>query len=149
MHVGFDDNTNFIKLFFASAPAPTADQNSMKIGVFYSFLSAFLWGTTYVCARHLLANHRVDPLTLSVIRFSLGGFLLLAFGLLFCRKTFIFPRGRDLGSMAILALFGIGGMSVLLFFGQQHTTAINSSLLMQLSPVFILFLGFFMCSNVV
>jgi len=113
----------------------------MKIGVFYSLLSAFLWSTTFVCARYLMVNKQVDPLTLSLIRFSLGALTLLIFGLLCRRKALTLPRGRDLGSMAILALFGIGGMSVLLFFGQQRTTAINSSLLMQLNPVFILFLG--------
>ena len=115
----------------------------MKIGVFYSLLSAFLWSTTFVCARYLLVNKQVDPLTLAFIRFSLGALMLLIFGLLCRRKALTLPRGRDLGSMAILALFGIGGMSVLLFFGQQRTTAINSSLIMQLNPVFILFLGLF------
>lgn len=115
----------------------------MIIGVFYSLLSAFLWSTTFVCARYLMANKLVDPLTLALIRFSLGALTLLIFGLLCQRKALTLPRGRDLGFMAILALFGIGGMSVLLFFGQQRTTAINSSLLMQLNPVFILFLGLF------
>ncbi len=115
----------------------------MKIGVFYSLLSAFLWSTTFVCARHLMAHNLVDPLTLSLIRFALGAITLLTFGLLFRRKTLTRPRFRDLGSMALLALFGIGGMSVLLFFGQQRTTAINSSLIMQLNPIFILFMGLF------
>jgi len=115
----------------------------MKIGVFYSLLSAFLWGTTFVCARYLLVNKQVDPLTLALIRFSLGALTLLIFGLLCRRKALILPRGRDLGSMAVLALFGIVGMSILLFFGPQRTTAINSSLLMQLNPIYILFLGLF------
>jgi len=115
----------------------------MKIGVFYSLLSAFLWSTTFVCARYLMANRLVDPLTLSLIRFALGALTLLIFGLACRRNALILPRGRDLGFLAILALFGIGGMSVLIFFGLQRTTAINSSLLMQLNPVFILFLGLF------
>ena len=115
----------------------------MKIGICYSLLSAFLWSTTFVCVRYLMVNKQVDPLTLALIRFSLGALTLLIFGLLCRRKALILPRGRDLGSMAILALFGIGGMSVLLFFGQQRTTAINSSLLMQLNPIYILFLGLF------
>jgi len=139
VHAGFDNNINFTKLFLRS---PT-DHGSMKIGVLYSLLSAFLWSTTFVCARYLMANTLVDPLTLSLVRFALGACMLLIFGLLFRRKALTRPRGRDLGSMALLALFGIGGMSVLLFFGQQRTTAINSALIMQLNPVFILFLGLF------
>jgi len=90
-----------------------------------------------------MVNKQVDPLTLSLIRFSLGALTLLVFGLLCHRKALTLPRGRDLGSMAVLALFGIGGMSILIFFGLQRTTAINGSLLMQLNPIFILFLGLF------
>ncbi|MFH1477785.1 MAG: DMT family transporter [Verrucomicrobiota bacterium] len=128
---------------FTPGLTPSADRDIMNIGVFYSLLSAFLWSTTFVCARYLMVNQLVDPLTLALIRFALGAFMLLIFGLRCRHKALTLPRGRDLGTMAILALFGIGGMSVLLFFGQQRTTAINSSLLMQLNPVFILFLGLF------
>ncbi len=113
----------------------------MSLGTFYGLLSAALWSTTFVCARYLLARGLVDPLTLALLRFSLGAGALMIFGLATDPRGLARPRAGALGRMAWLACFGIGGMSVLLFFGQARTTAVNSSLIMQLSPVFLLGLG--------
>ena len=51
---------------------------SRKLGVFWSFLSAFLWATVYVATRWLMRGEqaKVDPVTLSLLRFSGGGLLL-------------------------------------------------------------------------
>ncbi len=114
--------------------------NTLK-GLAWSLASAFLWSTTFVCARYLLADARTDPLTLSTARFLLGGLALLGIGALRPGMLQLRLRPADLARLAGLALCGLAGMSVLLFYGQKHTTAINSSMLMQLSPVFILILG--------
>ena len=44
-------------------------------GVFWSFLSAFLWATVYVATRWLMRGEeaKVDPVTLSLLRFGAGG----------------------------------------------------------------------------
>jgi len=115
----------------------------MNWGVFWSFLSAFLWSTTFVCARYLLAGRSIDPITLSVLRFALGGGFLLTVGLFWRRSQIIAIRRADFARCLLLALLGIVGMSVFLFFGQQYTGAINSSIIMQTSPVFIALLGIF------
>jgi len=113
----------------------------MSKGVFWSFLSAFLWSTTFVCSRYLLADRSVDPFTLATLRFAAGGLLLLAAGLIWRRKEILSLRWKDALQCALMALFGMGGMCVFLFFGQQDVGAINSSILMQVSPVFIVILG--------
>jgi drug/metabolite transporter (DMT)-like permease len=122
------------------------------MGIFWSFLSAFLWGTTFVCARFLLGGGYIDPLTLSSIRFSLGGLLLLSYGLLYYRDEVlaVLPALRSLYifRLALAALLGIVGMSVLLFYGQKTTTAINSSFIMQLNPLLILLLGVFVGESI-
>jgi drug/metabolite transporter (DMT)-like permease len=122
------------------------------VGIFWSFLSAFLWGTTFVCARFLLGNDYIDPMTLSFIRFSLGGLLLLGYGLLYYRKEVlaVLPALRSIYifRLALAALLGIVGMSVLLFYGQKTTTAINSSFIMQLNPLLILILGIFVGESI-
>lgn len=111
------------------------------MGVFWSFLSAFLWSTTFVCARYLLAGKSIDPITLSVLRFAIGAVCLMAFGLVRFRSK-IFPiRLKDFAHCLLMASFGVTGMGVLLFFGQQHTSAINSSIIMQVCPIFIFLLG--------
>lgn len=113
----------------------------MNIGVFWSLLSALLWSSTFVCARYLLAEGSVDPLTLAGLRFAGGGGMLLAAGLIWRRLELLALRRRDAGQCALLALLGIVGMCVLLFYGQQTTGAINSSVIMQTNPVFIVILG--------
>ncbi|OGV31653.1 MAG: hypothetical protein A2020_05695 [Lentisphaerae bacterium GWF2_45_14] len=49
----------------------------------------------------------------------------------------------DMLKLAGLGLFGIVGMSVFLFAGQRTTTAINSSMIMQINPVMIMLGGLF------
>ncbi|HAH88175.1 MAG TPA: hypothetical protein DCL60_12485 [Armatimonadetes bacterium] len=115
----------------------------MNAGFFWSLASAFLWSTTFVCARYLLAGDMVDPITLSLLRFSVGGVLLLLLGIILYKKDIFAISLHDLLRVSFVALFGMVGMSVLLFFGQRSASAINSSLIMQLSPVFILFMGVF------
>ena len=113
----------------------------MNRGVFWSFLSAFLWSTTFVCARYLLASRSIDPITLSALRFVFGGGFLLTVGWFWRRRQIAAIRRLDFARCLLLALIGIVGMSVFLFFGQQYTGAINSSILMQTSPIFIALLG--------
>ena len=110
-------------------------------GFFWSFTSAFLWSTTFICARYLMRDRVIDPVSLSFIRFFAGGILLFLYGFLFFRARLFTVKSRDLPFLAFLAIFGVVGMSVLLFFGQQTTTAINTSMIMQLNPIVIFFLG--------
>jgi drug/metabolite transporter (DMT)-like permease len=117
------------------------DTKTYRVGVFWSFVSAFLWSTTFVSGRYLMRDACVDPVSLSLIRFSIGGVLLFALGCLFFKKQLFSVTLRDIAGLALLALFGILGMSVLLFFGQRQSTAINSAMIMQLNPIIILFGG--------
>ena len=111
------------------------------MGIFWSFLSAFLWSTTFVCARYLLAGKSIDPITLSVLRFAIGAACLMAFGLVRFRSKILPISLKDFAHCLLMASFGVVGMGVLLFFGQQHTSAINSSIIMQVCPIFIFLLG--------
>jgi len=113
------------------------------VGVFWSFASAFLWSTTFVTSRYLMGNKFIDPVSLSFIRFIVGGILLFGYGYLFMRTQLLTVKAKDFLQLAVLALFGVVGMSVFLFFGQQSTTAINSSMIMQINPVIIFFLCLF------
>lgn len=114
-----------------------------RIGVFWSFLSAFLWSTTFVGARFLLRDGRIDAVTLTLLRFLIGGGLLLGVGLLLRRRAVLGVTTRDLLWCALLGMLGVSAMSVLLFLGQRSTTAINSSMIMQVCPLMILFGGVF------
>jgi drug/metabolite transporter (DMT)-like permease len=113
------------------------------VGVFWSLTSAFLWATTFVSGRWLIGGDRIDPVTLSMLRFLIGAALLAAYGWRFRKKDLVSVSFKDLAAMFVLSLFGIVGMSVFLFFGQKTTTALNSSMILQTSPVIMCALGVF------
>lgn len=113
----------------------------MAIGVFWSLTSALLWATVFVAARHLLSTGRIDPVSLSLVRFAIGAALLLAGGLVVHGRRLWHLSVRDAAALAGLGLCGMAGMSVLLFYGAQTTASTHSAIIMQLSPIFILLLG--------
>lgn len=118
---------------------------SWNPGVFWSFLSAFLWATVYVATRWLMRGEeaKIDPVTLSLLRFGIGGVLLFLFCLAAKPQTlFVLPR-RDFLRVALLSQFSFVGMSVFLFWGQRYTTAINSSMIMSSAPLLTMLLGLF------
>jgi drug/metabolite transporter (DMT)-like permease len=116
---------------------------SYQWGVFCSFASAFLWSTTFIGGRWLLKDRSIDPVSLSVIRFGIGGILLFVFGYVFFRRKLFNISFRDILMLAWLSLWGIGGMSVFLFVGQMQTSAINTSMIIALSPILTMLLGTF------
>jgi drug/metabolite transporter (DMT)-like permease len=110
-------------------------------GVFCSFASAFLWSTTFIGGRWLLKDNSIDPVSLSVIRFGIGGVLLFLFGCLFFRQRLFNVKLKDFLMLAWLSLWGIVGMSIFLFVGQRHTSAINTSMILTLSPILTMIMG--------
>ena len=114
-----------------------------KKGIFWSFASAFLWSTTFISSRWLMKAGSVDSISLSLLRFLIGGIILLVLGVLFFRARIFSVSPMDMLKLAGLGLFGIVGMSVFLFAGQRTTTAINSSMIMQINPVMIMLGGLF------
>ena len=123
---------------------PASGRNSNRpdpAGVLWSLTSALLWSTTFITARYLLARDTVDPISLSLFRFLLGGSCLLAIGFLRPGLGLFRVTPKDLAVLAGLGVLGMTGMSGLLFAGQQTTTAVNSSLLMQCNPIFVILLG--------
>lgn len=113
------------------------------VGVFWSFLSAFLWATTYIAARILMRDKSsdIDPETLSLLRFAVGGGVLWCVAFITNRKALFSFKFKDYFNLALLGFFAYAGMSVLLFKGIQYTEAINSSMIMGCSPVITMLIG--------
>jgi drug/metabolite transporter (DMT)-like permease len=82
-----------------------------------------------------MSADRVDAVTLSAMRFGLGGVLLFGMGLALHGRRMVVRDVRTLGQLSVLALFGIAGMSALLFLSTRYTTAGNSALIQQLNPL--------------
>lgn len=113
-------------------------------GINCALLSAFLWGTTFVSARSLLAEGQIDPLSLSVFRFIIAAVVMAGVACFSMPKSFFSIAARDFLSFASLAFCGVTGMTTLLFYGQATTGAINSSVIMQMNPFIIMLLCLFL-----
>jgi drug/metabolite transporter (DMT)-like permease len=118
-------------------------KNSYILGVFCSFASAFLWGTSHISGRWIMSGRSIDALSLCSIRYVLGALILLVAGFCFKRKQLLNVKAKDLLKLSILAFWGIVLHTALLLIGQGHTTAINSSLIMSLNPIMIMLLATF------
>lgn len=116
---------------------------SYAVGVFLAVLSAFLWATVHVSTRYLMGNRNsgLDPATLSLVRFTIGGTILFAVGLLNHRGGMFRLARRDFLTILLLSALSFVAMSVFLFWGQRYTTAINSAMIMALSPLLIMLIG--------
>ncbi|MGE4564315.1 MAG: DMT family transporter [Victivallaceae bacterium] len=123
-------------------------KHPFAVGVFWSFASAFLWGTTYIAGRALMRSDSVDPVTMSILRFSVAGLLMWVVGLkLYGSRMFDFSR-RDFLLMLAQGTVGMAGMSFLIFWGQRYTTAVNSSMIMTATPVMTMLGGALLGSKV-
>lgn len=117
-------------------------------GIFWSFLSAFLWSTTFIGTRYLLGKGAIDPLSLSFIRFLVAGIVLFAVGLIICRQKLLALNRQDIVSLLFLSLTGITGMGICLFWGLSYTTATNGSMILATSPIIIFVLSLFIGETV-
>jgi len=119
-------------------------QQAYAWGVFCSFFSAFSWGTSHISGRWLMSNQYIDIISLCSIRYTLGGLTLLLMGLIFHRKRILAVTFRDLLILSGLGFLGIVAHTTLLLAGQGSTSATNTSLILSLSPVMIMFIALFL-----
>lgn len=110
-------------------------------GIVWAVLCNCLWSTTFIGARHLMEKRAIDPVSLALIRFAIGGSLLFLVGLGIHKSRIYRVSLKDLITLSGLAALGFVGMSVFLFWGQEHTTAINSALVLQVNPIIVMLLG--------
>lgn len=115
-------------------------------GIFWSFMSAFLWATVYVVSRAMMGGEGgqvADPVTLSLLRCAIGGIVLFGICLALYRKELFAFKLRDLLMVALLSQFSMVGMSIFVFWGLSYTEAINSSMIMSCSPILTMLFGLF------
>jgi drug/metabolite transporter (DMT)-like permease len=113
-------------------------------GIFCSFFSAFIWGTSHISGRWLMSNHCIDIISLCSIRYTTGGLILLLMGLFFYRKKILAVNLYDLLILSCLGFLGMSAHTSLLLIGQKYTSAINTSLILALNPVVVMLITFFM-----
>jgi len=93
------------------------------------------WGFSFIATK--VALREIHPFTLLVLRFGIGGGLLLLFQLRKERRFLKTFSSRDWFSILLLSIVGVSGHTLLQAYALLYTTAINTGWLVAIMPVFI------------
>ena len=106
--------------------------------------AAIIWGCSFIATK--VALKELSPFTLLTLRFGIGGLLLLLAQSHRNRDFFKDFSGKDWLHIILLAVVGVAGHTLLQAYGLLYTTAIDTSWIVAVYPIFItiggrLFLG--------
>ncbi|MDQ0340701.1 drug/metabolite transporter (DMT)-like permease [Caldalkalibacillus uzonensis] len=110
----------------------TETQSYWKIYLLMLFVPLF-WGGTFPAAQHVITE--IPPITAAAIRFGTAGLILLFISLYRSEWNFKEIKQRWAG-LLLMALTGIFAYNTFFFFALNYTSAINGSLIMATTPVF-------------
>lgn len=120
------------------------NHNKQTIGIYFLLLLVPLfWGGAFGAAKHIITE--VPPVTTAAFRFGLAGLILFAAAWFTSEWNIEKIKEQWLG-LLLMALTGIFGYNVFFFMGLEYTSAVNGSLIVATTPVFVtlgavLFLG--------
>lgn len=115
--------------------------NQAQRGIFWAVISMLLWSTSFPTARALIGGGLTDPITLGILRYAIGGGLMMALAPLFKCHTIFRVAHEDMFKMAFLGLIGTALMGFLLFTAQKTVSSVNASMVEALSPLLIFLIG--------
>ncbi|WP_232699551.1 DMT family transporter [Brevibacillus daliensis] len=104
-------------------------------------LATLLWGSNFLVGKNML--HNLPPFTLTFMRWGFAFLILLPFIWKPLRenyKTYLALWKEIL----LMGFLGIGLFTGLVYWGMEHTSTVNASLLSSLTPIFIGVVAYFM-----
>ncbi|GIN89769.1 membrane protein [Siminovitchia terrae] len=119
-------------------------ENKQTTGMYFLLLLVPLfWGGAFGAAKHIITE--VPPITTAAFRFGLAGLILFA-AARFSSEWNSTKIKEQWMALLLMALTGIFGYNVFFFMGLEYTSAVNGSLIVATTPVFVtlgavLFLG--------
>jgi drug/metabolite transporter (DMT)-like permease len=116
--------------------APTAKSKFSTVDLLLVVMS-FVWGMNFSVVKGALADF--SPLSFNAVRFGTASLILLS--LLWLRERSLGIRKKDVGYFVMLALIGNTAYQLFFIHGIALTTAINSSLILATTPIFIVIFG--------
>ncbi len=101
-------------------------------------MTAFFWGLMFHLGKYAVGS--MSPESIGGWRFLIAGLVLLP--LVGLREGLDWAGlRRNLLPLTAMAVIGIGGFNVFLFYGLKHTSPVNGALIMALCPALITFLS--------
>lgn len=107
---------------------------------FLLLLVPLFWGGAFGATKHVITE--IAPLTAATLRFSLASILLLII-IIFKSEWKINFLNRSSIGIVFMSLTGIFGYNAFFFESMKYTSAINGSLIMATTPVFVTIGAFF------
>lgn len=104
-------------------------------GLGWALLSVFFWGSMFPVGRFLIGEQRIDPVSLGILRFAIGGTVLFLTGLLLFRRRMFALSRADRFRLPFQGLVGASLMALLLFIAQKEIPVINASMLEAIVPL--------------
>ena len=101
--------------------------------------ATIFWGGSFIATK--VALKELSPFTLLILRFGIGGLLLLLAQLYRDRNFFKAFSGKDWLHIILLAIVGVSGHTLLQAYGLLYTTAIDTSWIVAGYPIFITIAG--------
>ena len=98
-------------------------------------LVALIYGANYSIAKLVLDDQYIQPLGFILLRVSIAAIFFSIVQPIFVREK---VKRKDLGLMALCAVFGIATNQMFFFMGLKLTTPINASLIMTINPILVL-----------
>ena len=111
-------------------------------GLLYAGAACLLWGTTYIALELIYRSAEIDPLFVAFWRCVAAAGVLVAVS---CRRgpSTLKLSGREIPRVILLAATGVLGLAALGALSVRHTSAINTSLLLNSNPIMIVVLSAF------
>ncbi|MED4402045.1 DMT family transporter [Metabacillus fastidiosus] len=101
---------------------------------FLLLLVPLFWGGAFGAAKHVITE--ISPITAATLRFGTAGLILLIIVLLLSEWNLEVLKKRWLG-LFFMAVTGIFSYNAFFFIALEYTSAINGSLIMATTPVFV------------
>ncbi|MFD2044290.1 DMT family transporter [Ornithinibacillus salinisoli] len=110
-------------------------KNNQSVAIyFWLLLVPLFWGGAFVAAEHVITE--LPPITAATLRFGSAGILLLAFLVIQNKIDFQAIKKQWLPIVG-MAITGIFGYNAFFFIALDITSAINGSLIVATTPVFV------------
>lgn len=110
-------------------------------GLALGFLASVLWGNVNVSARYLVTLRGLDPLYVGLLRFGSGALLAVLFLLASGQRRELQRAAPEWPLLVALGAVGIFAMGSMVFLSARYTASINSAIILNANPLFIVALA--------